>query len=142
MDIESWLPITEYSGKYRVSVSTLRRRIKSGEIEYSFKEGKYLLRDSPQVVKEQPLPNASVESVQAAPPPSVSFDTDSEGSPILATANRLLAEIKKAYSQILQEKEEQIMLLKEEVTDLRTLAKVLETENERLRQLTSTTWIE
>lgn len=52
--------------------------------------------------------------------------------PILTAANRLLTELKKAYTQILQEKEEQILHLKEEVTDLKTLVRVLEAENERL----------
>ena len=38
-----WLTLQEYSNKYRVSISTLRRRIKSKEIEYIFKNGKYLI---------------------------------------------------------------------------------------------------
>jgi len=37
-----------------------------------------------------------------------------------------MTELKKAYSQILHEKEEQIMLLREEIMDLKTLVKVLE----------------
>lgn len=53
--------------------------------------------------------------------------------PILTAANRLLNELKKAYSQILQEKEEQIMQLKDEQADLKTLIRVLEGENQRLK---------
>ena len=53
--------------------------------------------------------------------------------PILTAANKLLNELKKAYTQILQEKEEQILHLKEEVTDLKTLVRVLESENDRLK---------
>lgn len=53
--------------------------------------------------------------------------------PIITAANRLLTELKRAYTQILQEKEEQILHLKEEVTDLKTLVRVLEAENERLK---------
>jgi riboflavin biosynthesis pyrimidine reductase len=56
----------------------------------------------------------------------------SQDEPILTAANRLLTELKKAYMQILQEKEEQIMHLKEEQADLKTLVRVLEAENERL----------
>ena len=52
---------------------------------------------------------------------------------ILATTNRLLAELKKAYALILQEKEEEIILIKDEVTNLKTLVSVLEEENQRLR---------
>jgi len=141
MSPQGWLPITEYAGKYRVSISTLRRRIKAGDIEYSFQEGKYLLKDSPLVIS-QAVPQ---QAATVAPPhkanggSSVVNDqsnaTDGEeNSPILATANRLLNELKKAYSLILQEKEEQVLQIREEVADLRTLVRVLESENERLRR--------
>lgn len=45
----------------------------------------------------------------------------------------LLGEIKKAYASVLGEKEEQILQLKEEVADLKTLVCVLEGEVERLK---------
>jgi regulator of replication initiation timing len=38
---------------------------------------------------------------------------------------------------VLQEKEEQLIQLKEEVSDLKTLVRVLEDENERLRRILS-----
>lgn len=55
-----------------------------------------------------------------------------EGESVITAANRLLADLKKAYTQVLHEKEEQILGLKEEISDLRTLVKVLESENSRL----------
>ena len=180
-----WLPITDYSAKHKVSVSTLRRRIKADDIKYRFLEGKYLLLDEPvttyalhrpslsdSLVNEsghaaasghnpvrESANNAFHESAQMSaqtqpglsaatngssqtasqlaaaatalknlPPPSeVNLD-----GPILSAANRLLTELKKAYSQILQEKEEQILQLREEVTDLKTLVRVLEGENYKL----------
>jgi hypothetical protein len=57
-----------------------------------------------------------------------------KGESVLTAANKLLIDLKKAYTQVLHEKEEQIMNLKEEVIDLRTLIKVLESENSRLRE--------
>lgn len=139
MDPQGWLPITEYAGKYRVSISTLRRRIKSGEVEYSFQEGKYLLRDGP-IPKSAPVPSETASPTVA--PPQVSHGGEAnlteDGSPVLATANRLLTELKKAYSLILQEKENAIFLLKDEVSDLRTLVRVLEFENERLKKASLT----
>jgi hypothetical protein len=48
-----------------------------------------------------------------------------------ATA-QVLSELKKAYMTILQEKEMQVLQLREEVADLRTLVRVLESENARL----------
>lgn len=168
----TWLPITDYSAKHKISVSTLRRRIKADDIKYRFLEGKYLLLDEPvpvttsnplhrpslsdSIVNEsastasgfnpvhgftnhgsaqmsaqtQPVSqsNANGSALNNLPPPSeVNLD-----GPILSAANRLLTELKKAYSQILQEKEEHILQLREEVTDLKTLVRVLEGENDKL----------
>lgn len=138
MSTQNWLTLMEYSSKYRVSLSTLRRRIKAGEIENKFLDGKYLLKDGPlQVVP------AVTETI--APPPQVSLRSQPEVStPDDGEADRqqfwnatqgLLNEIKKAYSLILQEKEEQILQLKEEVADLKTLVRVLEEENSRVKNL-------
>jgi len=126
----------EYSAKYRVSLSTLRRRIKSGEIEHKLSDGKYLLKDGP-----LQLVQAGSEAI--APPPKVSPQNQAVASPDNAReANQfwqatqsLLNEIKKAYSLILQEKEEQILQLKEEVADLKTLVRVLEEDNARIKNL-------
>lgn len=50
----------------------------------------------------------------------------------IESANKLMQELKSAYVAVLHEKEAQIMQLKEEVTNLKTLVKVLESENDRL----------
>jgi len=127
----NWLPLMEYSAKYRVSLSTLRRRIKAGEIEFKLTDGKYLLRDGPlQVVNsgsETIAPPTSVKSLAPEPAPAVDKDQ------FWRTTQGLLNEIKKAYSLVLQEKEEQILQLKEEVADLKTLVRVLEDDNTRLK---------
>lgn len=157
---QSWLPLTEYSSKYRVSMSTLRRRIKTEDIQFRFSDGKYFIVDAPLVTSQRPSlgqlgardekrPSQSelfssvaretrrlefVEdkksSASVAPPPKKSEPRD---EPILTAANRLLTELKRAYSQILSEKEEQILNLRAEVSDLKTLIKVLESDNDRLK---------
>ncbi|MBE8221136.1 MAG: hypothetical protein HAW60_00225 [Bdellovibrionales bacterium] len=43
--MDTWLSLNEYSNKYRVSLSTLRRRIKSDKVEFAFRYGKYFLKD-------------------------------------------------------------------------------------------------
>jgi hypothetical protein len=141
----SWLPLTEYSSKYQVSISTLRRRIKANDIEYQLKEGRYLLLDQPQqhrpsqAISPSPLKTLAETpkektTVRQSPPKleTVSLSAKQNDESILAAANRLLTELKKAYTQILQEKEEQILSLKSELADLKTLVRVLETENDRL----------
>ena len=55
------------------------------------------------------------------------------GESVITAANRLLSDLKKAYTQVLQEKESQIQELRQEIADIKTLVKVLESENTRLR---------
>lgn len=144
MSLEGWLPITEYAGKYRVSISTLRRRIKSGEVEFAFKDGKYLLKDQPivlhPVMPVAPPPKSSVMPVSKTKADSISSDDPSR----INHAQDLLNEIKKTYSLLVQEKEQQLLLLRSEVADLRTLVKVLESENDRLKQgsIFSEPWVD
>uniref|UniRef100_UPI001E32B1E5 hypothetical protein n=1 Tax=Streptobacillus moniliformis TaxID=34105 RepID=UPI001E32B1E5 len=44
-----WLPLMDYSMKTGVSLSTLRRHIKSGKIEFRRQEGKYLIKLEPKL---------------------------------------------------------------------------------------------
>jgi hypothetical protein len=130
MQMDSYLPLTEYSSKYKVSISTLRRRIKTDDIRFRFEEGKYFIADEPLSTHQRAhrpshqSENTLLGAQSLAAPPPYQEDTSS--------AHILLVELKRAYSQVLQEKEELILNLKEEVTDLKTLVRVLESENERL----------
>ena len=46
-----WITLQEYSNKYKVSISTLRRRIKTEDLACVLKEGRYLLEDSEENLK-------------------------------------------------------------------------------------------
>jgi len=159
--IENWLPLVDYSNKYRISISTLRRRIKLDSIPFKLDSGKYYIIDeSPDELEGQVNHKQSIQSVHSVltkkkAPPKVfgsskkNFSDESPGrddhlvttkgvpqernpEPVFSAANRLLDELKKAYTQILQEKDEQIRNLREEISDLKTLVRVLEGENERI----------
>ena len=122
----------EYSAKYRVSLSTLRRRIKSGEVEHKLSDGKYLIKDGPLTLTQSaPEPIAPPKSIGAQTQTKEASGPDSDQ--FWKTTQSLLNEIKKAYSLILQEKEEQILQLKDEVADLKTLVRVLEDDNQRMK---------
>lgn len=146
MQTESWLRLTDYASKYHVSISTLRRRIKTGHLLFRVNEGKYLIRDTLPLVDEDAAPFEQPDSLEPEEMPAeISAEMSGEmpgkmkdsEEPILSSANQLLSELKRAYMNILHEKEEQIIQLKEEVTDLKTLVHVLEEDNERLRRITS-----
>jgi hypothetical protein len=149
---QGWLPLNDYSTKYNISISTLRRRIRAGSIENQFRDGKYWLKDKPTnrayqtdredlasvtsatqtapVIEHAAMPVAMTppSKSQAVPTPPISDDARA-----LEMANHLVSELKSAYVLILQEKEEQILLLKEETADLKTLVRILESENQRLK---------
>ena len=153
--IDSWLPLTDYSTKHKISVSTLRRRIKADDIKFRFEDGKYFIMDEPVSTHQrvhrpsQDSDQASVGAHQGMMKGNETMSASSKDEtraqdlqdknksnkdePILTAANKLLNELKKAYTQILQEKEEQIFQLKDEVSDLKTLVRVLESENDRLK---------
>lgn len=154
--VDSWLPLTDYATKYKISVSTLRRRIKADDIKFRFEDGKYFIMDEPMGTHQRvhrPSQESDLALVGAHQGMMKGSDTMSASSkdemkaqdlqdkavkankdePILTAANKLLNELKKAYTQILQEKEEQILQLKDEVSDLKTLVRVLESENDRLK---------
>ncbi|MCM2352708.1 MAG: hypothetical protein NDI63_03755 [Pseudobdellovibrio sp.] len=137
-----WLPLAEYSMKHKVSISTLRRRIKAEDIQYRLEDGKYFIFDTDPTATTTTVENRISNPTAEAHRPSLKSDSSAvmeasqkaEGESVITAANRLLTDLKKAYTQVLQEKEEQIVSLKEEITDLRTLVRVLESENQRLNQ--------
>jgi hypothetical protein len=136
----SWLPLAEYSMKHHVSISTLRRRIKADDINFRFDDGKYFILDeaprAPKAVEAEvhrpSLSRETLNTTAASEDSTLQIQTE-KGESVLTAANKLLVDLKRAYTQVLHEKEEQIMHLKEEVIDLKTLIKVLESENSRLR---------
>ncbi len=147
----SWLPLAEYSMKHQVSISTLRRRIKAEDIKFRFDDGKYLILEDeattqvsadkhrPSQRSDGPIKSApNLTAIQVAHSTQVQNMTNSQAhseasESVITAANRLLADLKKAYTQVLHEKENQIQDLKQELADIKTLVKVLEFENEKLR---------
>jgi hypothetical protein len=152
----TWLSLVDYSNKYKVSISTLRRKIKIEDIPFRLDSGKYYIIDEPmmamaassgsQLELEKPAapdktlaPATLTTSKREIEIPELDAATvrapmHEGGESVLVAANRLLDEIKKAYTLILQEKDEQIRQLRGEITDLKTLVRVLEGESERLKQ--------
>lgn len=119
-----WLSLSEYSSEYDVSVSTLRRRIKAKKIKHKLINGKYYLP------KQTPTPTSIASTPVPATQATKSNDGGNENT--FQTAKSLLDELKKAYMQSLQGKEDQIIQLKQQISDLKTLVMYLERENSRL----------
>lgn len=119
--MELWLSVVDYAVIKKVSVSTLRRRIKSKSIEAKIENGKYLLRVSPEESLNfkresgfDPLKGSSENNES---------DEDRGGS---TSVQELLQELKSAYSQIFSEKEAMITQLKSEIEILKHMNHFLE----------------
>ncbi|PIU00516.1 MAG: hypothetical protein COT74_03985 [Bdellovibrionales bacterium CG10_big_fil_rev_8_21_14_0_10_45_34] len=173
-----WLGLVEYSNKYGVSVSTLRRRIRSNTLKCKSDSGRYLVPDIPfkdviqlSAEKESDQPKKRAKRGRTPLKPSnglamlnfdgslaeETFESVSEqvaggyagrALPTFAVetkpqntsaskmkaisgnhlTEKLFEEVRAAYGTILKEKEEQIFMLREEIVDLKTLIRVLESE--------------
>lgn len=137
MTTQNWLDLNEFSAKYKISLSTLRRRIKFGEVENFFRDGKYWVPDLPipknikskETIRKIEKPQELTVAPKVEQPPVI---TTNPVGQISSELNSLVSELKSAYVTVLHEKEDQITQLKEEIADLKTLVKILESENERL----------
>jgi hypothetical protein len=81
----AWLPLMDYSMRKGVSLSTLRRHIKSGKVQFKVEDGRYLLFD---------------EASQDAPTPAVQATTAHEASQLRFMVSRLEQELKTAREEI------------------------------------------
>ncbi len=107
-----WLSVVEYATLKKVSVSTLRRKIKSKALEFKIENGRYLIKTE----------------VEAGAAPFRQETSNSNNKDINSNeiVQELLAEVKRAYGLVLTEKEELIHHLKSEIEILKQMNQFLE----------------
>ena len=105
--MEVWLSVIDYAVNKKISLSTLRRRIKAQALESRMENGKYLIK----VEFEK-------DSADAAEKLSLAESAE--------TVQNLITELKKAYGLVLTEKEELIQQLKSEIEILKHINQFLE----------------
>lgn len=112
MNIGGWLDLHEFSKKYGVSLSTLRRRIRAKSIVYKLERGRYWLSDTE-------------ETMNAAPLFSRIQDLSIPEQTIKATlSNQMSSEAMDRLSRLELENRK----LKAQIAELNTLVGVLEAE--------------
>ncbi len=135
-----WITLAEYSSKFKVSVSTLRRKIKANTAEVLFEDGKYWLRDldlqnhTPlKVIDPDPKKDAAspqkLSSKKIGPGNLTRLKGDMSSQNIFNVVEKMMDELKRAYIKVLEEKEEQVLIYKSEIADLKTLIRVLESKH-------------
>jgi predicted site-specific integrase-resolvase len=82
-----WIPLMDYSMKTGVSLSTLRRHIKAGKIEFRRHEGRYLLKDeSP---GQASVRSASPSSFSTTRPETIFSRVSSDSRPSVADSRNV-----------------------------------------------------
>ena len=142
----TWLPLTEYFVKSGVSLSTIRRKIKSNSIPYRLENGRYLILFQGNGAKQDALcrnvqepkkgptkvirPPQERLSVAVKEPGDQPFDT-------LPLVEKSVAMVSDAFEHALKEKDKRIRLLEkrnadlqERLDELRLLVQVLEEKYE------------
>lgn len=136
---DTGLSLTEYSNKYHISISTLRRRIRSGSIHFYLKGGKYFLRDvKPEKLQTSGQSQLSKNS-QSGQQKKVKHDTimqDIKFSNLNPQdmINQFLVSQRDLYRQ-LEIKDQRIADLQNQLVDLQTFTVLLEKENKQLKTL-------
>ena len=123
----TWLPLVEYSIKSGLSLSTIRRKIKSNALTFRLEKGKYFILFSEGSTARPATPLAMAAPVPLGPKsPQAATEEDA------AVQARFLA-----YERSLREKEERIRSLEianreleQRLEELRILVKVLEEKYE------------
>jgi hypothetical protein len=135
-----WLPLTEYSVRSGVSLSTIRRKIKSNTIAYRLEKGRYMLLYPNEKVTSMTTSVTPIEVPKAKPTPEEapkktvsqpSRENDESWTiPFIEKAVRMVSD---AFEHTLKEKDERIKLmelrnreLEEHINELRSLVRILE----------------
>lgn len=122
--MDLWLSVIDYAVVKKVSVSTLRRRIKSNTLECKFENGRYLIRVQQNEAHEQ---NHDENTGNSAAADRLSRESDKSlrGGDTSAIPV-LIQELKSAYHRVLSEKEEMIQQLKSEIEILKHINHFME----------------
>lgn len=132
-----WLPLTEYSVRSGVSLSTIRRKIKSNTIPFKLEKGRYLILFDGEPAKQAspPAPQAPAPERRVEKPRERPASSHTDG--LSDTGNGAVRMISDAFEHALREKEERIRLLEQlnqelqdQVNELRLLVRVLEEKYE------------
>ncbi len=135
----TWLPLIEYSVRSGLSLSTIRRKIKSHTLTYRMENGRYLIFFEGATTGLRSIPVTSVErEIEPEIEKGLSMETQMNTSRM--TENNVdgaIRMVSEAFECALREKDERIQLLErnnrsleERLNELRLLVKVLEEKYE------------
>jgi hypothetical protein len=110
---EKWLVLSQYSQKYSVSVSTLRRWIKKERISFKLVDHKYYIKDEAPMGQETPGEIRDTSMTEAL-------------KELLQFCQGLIQEKERIYQEIIKDKNKEMISLKERVSEQKMLIRILE----------------
>jgi hypothetical protein len=114
--MNQWISLMDYAMKKGVSLSTLRRHIKSNKIPFKLENGRYLLLDAP-------VMNAPAIDVAALNPPTAPAGAYQQPvSPPVSLANPAIENAQLTIEQLSLE----LKMAREEIVELKTLIALYE----------------
>ena len=115
-EMSNWLPITEYSLKNGISISTIRRKIKNKTLESKIENGKYFILDA-----------LTDYEINENKPDADGLVTFAENS--ISTISKLNHELIEEKDKIIKTQEITINHLREQIGDLKMLIGIMEKSN-------------
>ena len=119
-----WLPIIEYSVKTGLSLSTIRRKIKSNSIPFRLEKGRYLILH--RFSSDGVVPQKAITIHQEEPQTHLRTRLSEKSEAPNSIAVRALEELLRDRDQRIQQLEKRNRELENSVAELKTLVDVLE----------------
>jgi len=143
MQSDTWLPLTEYALRSGVSISTLRRKIKSNTIDFKMEEGRYLIRaDELEDQSAQNVGFASSDAPISRPmelsvdlPPPLAKKGPPPPKPQIFVESDYLASLGEIQNELAQVKEEGSLKWRALEARVAGLAKKLEMYSEQMAEV-------
>jgi hypothetical protein len=133
MQPNHWLPLTEYALRSGMSISTLRRKIKSNNIEYKMEDGRYLIRLDE---VEEPAGNGFASSDATVPSkPILEKSPEKAAMPSLPAVAPMHEEIEKIRAEIRQNSDESSLKWRALEARVAGIAKKLDYFTEQMAEL-------
>lgn len=120
--MSKWLNIKEYSVLTGISISTIRRKIKENSIKFKQEQGKYLILSEEDDIK----PSIENQNTNEQNQSKTNIDFIKFAEKSISSINKLNFDLNQEKEKRLSIQDELIKQLKEEVSELRMLVKVLE----------------
>jgi len=131
--MSNWLPITEYSLRNGISVSTIRRKIKNKSLEHKIENGKYFIMDDNAdfEISENKLSMSTPTGIDVSKKSFTNInDVIDFAQRAIDTATELNRELVEEKEKVIHIQDGLILQLKEQIGELKMLVNVLEKNNQ------------